>query len=70
MPIYEYRCPHCGETFEKLVPMTADEKKIECPKCGQKGVSKKISLFGACCGDSLGNFTAPQSPSCGSGGST
>ena len=70
MPIYEYRCPHCGETFDKLVPMGTDPKELVCPCCGQKGVDKKVSLFGTGGGDSWGGFSASQGPSCGTGGST
>lgn len=70
MPIYEYRCPHCGETFEKLVPMGTDSRQLACPHCGNKGVDKKVSLFGTGGGDSWGDFSQSQGASCGTGGST
>jgi putative FmdB family regulatory protein len=70
MPIYEYRCPHCGETFEKLVPMGTDAKQVECPCCGQKGVDKKVSVFGTSGGDSWGGFSAAQGASCSTSGGT
>ncbi len=44
MPIFEYKCNACGEDFEKLV-MKKDEE-IVCPRCGQKDVKKKFSVFG------------------------
>jgi|YNPBryantNP2012_1023418.scaffolds.fasta_scaffold332860_1 putative FmdB family regulatory protein len=69
MPIYEYRCPHCGKEFEKLVPMNTDPRNVECPHCGQKGVEKKMSLFGMG-GNPLGGFAVSQGSSCGTGGST
>lgn len=69
MPIYEYRCPHCGKEFEKLVPMNTDAREIECPHCGKKGVEKKMSLFGMG-GGPLGGFSVPQGSSCGTSGST
>ncbi len=31
MPIYEYRCPECGDEFEELV--FGDDAPL-CPKCG------------------------------------
>ncbi len=44
MPIFEYKCNACGEDFERLV-MKKDEE-ITCPKCGQKELKKKLSVFG------------------------
>jgi putative FmdB family regulatory protein len=70
MPIYEYRCPHCGETFEKLVPMGTDAKQVECPHCGQKGVDKRISRLGCGVGDSWGGLSPSQAAPCSTSGST
>ncbi|CAN5702059.1 zinc ribbon domain-containing protein [soil metagenome] len=33
MPTYEYRCPSCGNQFEKFQRMS-DEPVSECTKCG------------------------------------
>ncbi len=33
MPTYEYRCPKCGNGFEKFQKMS-DEPVAECPNCG------------------------------------
>jgi putative FmdB family regulatory protein len=33
MPTYEYRCPACGQEFEKFQRMS-DEPRAECPSCG------------------------------------
>jgi putative FmdB family regulatory protein len=33
MPTYEYRCPSCGNEFEKFQRMS-DEPVAECPSCG------------------------------------
>jgi len=32
MPIYEYTCQHCGQTFEELLPQAAACRS--CPDCG------------------------------------
>lgn len=32
MPLYEYRCKHCGHQFEKIQSFSAPEEK-ECPVC-------------------------------------
>jgi putative FmdB family regulatory protein len=33
MPTYEYRCPQCGNNFEKFQKMS-DEPGAPCPQCG------------------------------------
>ena len=39
MPIREFQCSECQNTFEKLNP-PAD---VECPNCGSKNVRQKFS---------------------------
>ena len=34
MPIYEYRCEDCDETFEALAAISAADAARECPLCG------------------------------------
>lgn len=34
MPLYDYRCDHCGHTSEQNVPHTAVAEEITCPDCG------------------------------------
>ncbi len=43
MPIFEYHCPKCEEDFEKIV--FNDKTKVQCPKCNNGKVSKKVSAF-------------------------
>ncbi len=42
MPIYEYRCSECGESFELLVRGSAAADA--CPACGAPDVEKLFSL--------------------------
>ncbi len=35
MPTYDYRCEHCGHTFELFQKMT-DEPVKTCPTCGDE----------------------------------
>ena len=42
MPIYEYKCGHCGETFEILQKFN-DQPLTECILCQQGPVKKLIS---------------------------
>ena len=44
MPIYEFECRKCKETFDALLPM-GGEGKARCPKCGSKKVTKLLSSF-------------------------
>jgi len=44
MPIYEYRCPQCGEKFEKIV--TAAAAKVNCEKC-HVPAARQLSVFAA-----------------------
>ena len=43
MPIYEYRCPQCGEKFEKLVRFGGDAQ-VRCPRCDSESPQRMISL--------------------------
>ncbi len=66
MPIYEYLCAGCSETFEELVSASTAES-VQCPGCGSTTVTKLLSPFatprpvgaavgggGGCCGGSCG----------------
>ena len=41
MPIYDYRCNQCKQTFELLVKMDAVPA---CPECGSLEMEKALSL--------------------------
>ncbi len=45
MPIYEYVCPTCGSSFDKLVRSTTPAAEIVCPTCGSSDVRKKVSTI-------------------------
>jgi putative FmdB family regulatory protein len=45
MPIYEYNCAKCNNTFAILQRVGTTEKETECPGCGSKDVKKNISAF-------------------------
>ena len=46
MPIYEYACRACGQTFEQLVPASPVAVGITCPGCASREVTRKLSVFG------------------------
>ena len=60
MPIYEYNCASCNDTFETLVFGSED---VVCPKCGGQ-VSRVMSACNFKSG--AGDFKAASSPSTGS----
>lgn len=42
MPFYEFKCPECGHTFEKIRKMSEASDPAECPECG-KMAEKMVS---------------------------
>ncbi len=44
MPIFEYECTSCHDSFELLV---RSDTRIACPSCDSQRVVKKLSLFAA-----------------------
>ena len=45
MPIYVYHCEQCSETFERLVPMSANSATARCPHCGSGDARKQLASF-------------------------
>jgi putative FmdB family regulatory protein len=64
MPLYEYQCQHCRESFEKIVRFYEAEQLPTCPNCGSTDTRKKISAAAALGGSSSGS----SGGGCGSGG--
>jgi putative FmdB family regulatory protein len=42
MPIYEYRCEHCGHQLERMQKVS-DPPLTDCPECAQPALRKLIS---------------------------
>lgn len=45
MPLYEYRCRSCAETFEVLQRVGADGRELKCPRCGAERPERELSTF-------------------------
>ena len=45
MPIYEYRCSHCGHELEVLQKLS-DPTLTDCPSCKQAALTKLVSAAG------------------------
>jgi putative FmdB family regulatory protein len=58
MPIYEYICSSCKESFAKLQRMGTAEGETECPACGSRDVQRQISAC-AIGGESGQSHAAP-----------
>lgn len=52
MPIYEYMCKKCNESFSLLQRVGVTEKDTVCPGCGSKDIKKNLSTFSSCSVDS------------------
>lgn len=47
MPIYEYACRDCGDSFEALV---RSDTTVQCPKCHSEQLDKLLSVFATTAG--------------------
>jgi putative FmdB family regulatory protein len=68
MPIYEYECDQCGQSFEKMVRFYETDRLPVCPNCSSQATHKKISLVNSLGGSGLGS-TGSSGSSCASRGS-
>lgn len=69
MPLYEYRCSGCGETFEEALWRMQDaDTGLVCPKCQSGQIERLLSTFASRMGsaETVGACGAPAS-ACGSG---
>jgi putative FmdB family regulatory protein len=57
MPIYEYRCKPCDQTFEVLIRSEADVP--HCPECGTIDLVKQFSVPAAAHSGSGGSSALP-----------
>lgn len=65
MPIFEFECPACHESFDELVRNAEAVKDVVCPICGNRKVKKKLSTFAS---KVSGGSTAASAAACAPGG--
>lgn len=53
VPVYEFRCGDCGESFDRLLPFGAAEPP--CPTCGSPNVRRLISVIAGLAGSGSGS---------------
>ncbi|MGE5575700.1 MAG: FmdB family zinc ribbon protein [Syntrophothermus sp.] len=46
MPLYEFKCSHCGAKFETLCSNATAQQGVKCVSCGSEGAQKIFSTFG------------------------
>ena len=43
MPIYEFKCRHCGEAFDVTLKVSRrDTTRPRCPACGSRGAERML----------------------------
>jgi putative FmdB family regulatory protein len=65
MPVYEYRCTACGETFEIIARLAERDEKAICPACGGHDTSRvfsPITLAGRRTSINPESFVRPHGP--------
>jgi len=45
LPLYDYVCYHCGNSFELLRRMKDDDCDVRCPDCGSEKIERLLSTF-------------------------
>jgi putative FmdB family regulatory protein len=66
MPLYEYYCQRCNETYELLRPMSSSDQAGTCPQ-GHGGGTRTLSVFAAV-SKGEGGASMPSGGGCGCGG--
>ena len=68
MPLYEYHCKNCDDSFEVLQPMGGMVAEMTCPE-GHEGAQKVLSVFATVVkGDACAVPDALPAASCTPGG--
>ena len=68
MPIYEFDCHECGDTFDKLVRSASRISEVTCPTCDSHEVKKRLSLFSSRVSGGTRSSAASASAACAPGG--
>ncbi|MEM7347369.1 MAG: zinc ribbon domain-containing protein [Chloroflexota bacterium] len=68
MPMYEYYCSDCQDTFEALRPMSQADTEIACRLCESQKTARTLSLFAAHTKGQGNAFAGPSPASMAGGG--
>ena len=67
MPIYEYQCTNCENTFSRLQAIGAKTDGVQCPKCESHDVERLLSTFASASSSRPDSAACPAAASCPSG---
>lgn len=68
MPLFEFSCQSCSQSFEELLRSPEAIPEVTCPVCGGRDVHKKVSRIAARPGVTNGfSLGASAATSCSSG---
>ena len=68
MPLFEFECADCKQSFEELVFSISAVPDVSCPECGSSYVEKKISTFASrSAGGSSVSLSSSASAACNPG---
>ena len=59
MPLFEYRCMHCGQVFEVFTQRRDLLATPGCPECGKQKVERVLSAFSGKTGEGTGCSSSP-----------
>lgn len=46
MPLYDFKCKECQETFSLAISIKSyEEKNYSCPRCGSRNLEQQVSPF-------------------------
>ena len=65
MPLYEYRCNQCCNSFEVLQSIGEGADGVRCPQCDSTEIARQLSTFS---GMSHGGSSTSASAGCGTSG--
>ncbi len=54
MPLFEYRCLHCGQVFEVYTQRRNLSATPKCPECGETNAERVLSAFSGKSGGETG----------------
>ena len=66
MPLYEFRCRTCDDTFEVRRPMSESSDPATCPQ-GHEGAVRLLSVFASAVGGGASAAPAAAAPRTGGG---
>ncbi|MCC6651146.1 MAG: zinc ribbon domain-containing protein [Candidatus Eisenbacteria bacterium] len=67
MPLYEYRCSGCHQSFETLLDRW-DSPAPPCPQCGEARTERLLSVFAVPTASACEERSRPSPGGCGAGG--